>query len=225
MTAYRFAVAATAAISLLSVASADACAIYTEPKLSDARRADAVVVGYVMKDVREATPARKAWVEKWLSTNPYAPRAERRDVSGATDRARLTVEINHVIAGTVPSTVTVFWTQMTNNGPPESISGGYVFALRKLPPSTSATDVDAYAVMQGVCSGALVFRRGSTEANAIREMFGLWPEPLEAPRKTLAELTKDAPIPGPALIVLGLLATSASFAGVVLWRRKRRPRR
>ncbi|WP_339932504.1 hypothetical protein [uncultured Brevundimonas sp.] len=222
MTAYRSAAAAIAAISLLTVASADACPVYIEPKLTDARQADAVVVGYVTKDVRETSPARKAWVEKWLANHPDAPRAKRRDVRSATDRARLTVEINHTIAGTVPSTVTVFWSRMTNNGPPERISGGYVFALRKLPPSTAADGIDAYVVIQGVCSGALVFRRGSTEANAIREMFGLWPEPLEAPRKSLAELTRDAPIPGPALVVLGLLATSAAFAGVALWRRRRR---
>tara|TARA_R110002012_G_scaffold302549_2_gene503765 strand:+ start:254602 stop:255150 length:549 start_codon:yes stop_codon:yes gene_type:complete len=179
---------------LLTVASADACPVYIEPKLSDARQADAVVVGYVTKDVR------------------------------ATDRARLTVEINHIIAGTVPSAVTVYWYREINNGPPERISGGYVFALRKLPPSMSADGVDAYAVMQGVCSGALVFRRGSTQANAIREMFGLEPEPLEPPPETFVESFKAALISGPALIVFGLLTTGATFTGVALWRRRRRPR-
>lgn len=222
MTGYR-AAAATVAISLLTVASANACPVYMEPKLSDVRQADAIVVGYVTKDVRETSPARKAWIERWRANNPDASRDDRRKVGNAADRARLTVEVDHAIAGTAPSMVTVYWYRMTNNGPPDRINGGYVFALRK-DPSASTDEPHAYAVMQGICTGALVFRRGSPGANAIREMFGLSPEPLEAPRKTLAESLEDPPIPWPTLVAYGLLAMGALAIGlIVLWPRQGRP--
>jgi hypothetical protein len=225
VTGHRSTAAAAAAISLLTVASAAACPLYIEPRLADARDADVVLVGYVTKDVREVSPARKAGIETWLADNPDASRQDRRKARNATDRARLTVAVDHTIAGAAPSTVTVYWDEAINNGPPDRIDGGYVFALRKAPPSASAERPDAYAVMQqGSCSGALVFRRGSPEANAIREMFGLWPEPLEKPRKTFADFI-DPPIGWPALMVYGLLAAGAAFIGLVLvWPRRPKPR-
>lgn len=221
MTGYRLATAA-ASLSLLTVTAAHACPAYLQPNLTEAREADAVVVGYVTKDVREMSPARRAWIEKSHANSPFASREDRR-IAG-NNRARLTVEIDHAIAGTAPSTITVYWYRMTNNGPPERINGGYVFALRKESPSTSADGDDAYAVMQGECRGALVFRRGSAEANAIREMFGLSPEPLETPRNTLAESFEEPPMPWPTPIIFGLLATGAALIGLVaLWPRRPRP--
>lgn len=224
MRGYRSATAVAVAASLLTVASAGACPIYIEPKLSDARQADAVVVGYVTKHVREASPERKASTEEWLANNSNASRAERRNARNATDRARLTVEIDHVITGTVPSRITVYWYRMLNNGPPEYINGGFVFALRRAPPSTSAEAPDTYAVMQGTCEGAMVFRRGGPAANAIREMFGLRPEPLEVPRKTFAQWFKDPPTPWPTLGAYGILGAGVVMIGLIaLWPRRRRP--
>ena len=217
--------AATAAVAatLLTAAPVSACPIYEQPRLNDARRADAVVVGYVTKDVREASPALRAWIERLLKS-PDATRAERRSARNQTDRARLTVKIDHVITGTTPSTVTVNWYEMTNNGPPNRFGGGYVFALRR-DASSTFKEPHTYEVMQGVCSGALVFRRGSPSANAIREMFGLWPEPLELPRKTPSDWFKQAATSWPTLLVYTLLAIgAASFALIWFWPRKRHPR-
>lgn len=224
MTGYRSVAAVTAAISLLTVVSAEACPVYLQPRLADARQADAVVVGYVTAYRRELSPAGRASIEKWLANNPGASREHLRDIRSSTDRARITVEVDHAIAGEAPSTITVYWYRMTNNGPPESMRGGYLFALRKNPSSTTSDAAADYAVMQGICTGAIVFRRGSSEANAIREMFGLWPEPLEVPRKALAESFRDPSIPWPTLIVYGLLAVGSAAIGLVaFWPRRRRP--
>lgn len=201
MVRYRWAAATVLAASFLTVPSADACPTYIQPRLADARQADAVVVGYVTKDVRETSPERNA-----------------------IDRARLTVQIDHAITGTTPSTVTVYWYRMTNNGPPDHINGGYVFSLRRNIASTSGDAPDTYAVMQGICSGALVFRRGSPEANAIREMSGLWPEPLEVPRKTVLESVSDLSTQWPTLVGCGLLAAGAAIVGLIaFWPRRRLP--
>lgn len=184
---------ANVAALLFAVAAADACPRYIDPDPTRARQADAVVVGYVTKNDRKP------------------------------GGSRLTVQIHQTIAGSAPSTATIWWNQMMNNGPPERFRGGYVFALMKLPPSRSA-DSDAFAVMQGICSGAVVFRRGSDEANAIREMFGLWPEPLEVPIKTPLDWLREAATSWPTLLAYVLLAMAAGSTALIwLWPRKRKP--
>lgn len=214
--------AATVALSLLSAASATACPIHIPPTLADARKADAVVVGYVTKDVRETSPERKAAIERWLASDPDVSRKERRAARRATDRARLTVAIDHVIAGSAPSTATVFWYRMTNNGPPAHVSGGYVFALHKVPSPSSTTEPPVFAVMQGICTDALVFRRGSPQANAIREMYGLWPEPLEAEPYPPPRRPQDPAISWPAAVMYALLAIGAAAIGLIaLWPKRR----
>lgn len=224
MTRCRWAALTGVAASWVTAGSADACAVYDPPTLTDALHADAVVVGYVTKDVREGRLARDAWIERFFAGGAIPSPAERRDLSSAPARARLTVEVDHAIKGTTPSTITVYWYQKTNNGPPDPVNGGYVFALRRHAAASSQDAPGAYAVMQGVCAGALVFRRGDAEANAIREMFGLWPEPLEVPPRTMAQLGRDLLTQWPTLLAYALLAAGATIVGLVaFWPRRRRP--
>lgn len=192
------AVAATA--WLLTAASAQACAVYQPPRPADAREAEAVVIGTVRR--LERAPSR---------------------------RVRITVEVDRVISGRAPRTITVDWFSMMNNGPPETMSGGYLFALQKTSPSMSeGGDPADFAVLQGVCSGALVFRRGSPEANAVREMFGLWPEPppepVAASLPAPMERGRRSPIPWAVLTMCGVVGIGAALIGwIVLRPRRRRP--
>lgn len=186
--------AVAASAGLLTAASAQACAVYQPPRPADARQADAVVIGTVRRF--ERAPSR---------------------------RVRITVEVDRVITGRAPRTITVDWFSMMNNGPPETMSGGYLFALQKTAPSAGGASAD-YAVLQGNCSGALVFRRGSPEANAVREMFGLWPEPPEPPLAAPAERVRRPPIPWAVLTMCGIVGIGAALIGWIALRpRRRRP--
>ena len=220
--AYRIPVA-VAVLWWLAATSAYACTIYTAPNLTDARRADTVVVGHVMNDVREVSPARKAWLESWRAKNPHASRAERITVERSAGRARLTFIVDRAIVGSPPRKITVLWDTQINNGPPDRISGGYVFALFKEPQGSPSADGGRYAVMQGPCSGAFAFPRGTPEANAIRAMFGLSPELLEAPRSTVADMIRSPSIPWPSLIAYGILAIGAALILLILVWPRRKP--
>jgi hypothetical protein len=95
--------------------------------------------------------------------------------------ARIDVEVDEVISGQAPESVTILWRRAMNYGPPTTMEGRYLFAVDRLAGSPSL-----YRVNQRNCVPALVFKTGSFHANAVRELFGLWPE-ADAPLKTTAD--------------------------------------
>lgn len=126
----------------------------------------------------------------------------------------ISVEVSELISGEARGTVTVLWRRALNFGPPPKMEGDYLFAVDRLDGAPLT-----YVIKQRACSPPLVFERGSFEANAVRELFGLWPEP-EAPqrRRTDAEF-------GPAGLIAGLLLLPVLLAGaLVILRRKKRLR-
>lgn len=186
-------VAAAASVFWMLGASAEACVIMIEPKLADARTADAIAVGDVADYEIEAGGDR---------------------LPGG---ARITLDVDDAISGSLPSTVTIFWPRGLNNGPPGHLRGGFLFVLRKPAPAEAAHGAD-YFVTSDVCTPALVFRRGSAPANAIREMFGLYAEPLETPPRTVQDMISA--IPWPAALAYGLIALGVGLIGLVaLWPR------
>ncbi|WP_439470795.1 hypothetical protein [Brevundimonas sp.] len=125
--------------------------------------------------------------------------------------ARIDVKVDHVISDEAPERVTVLWRRAINYGPPQEMEGDYLFAVDRLEGTASI-----YVVNQRSCVPGLVFERGSFHANAIREMFGLWPEP-EAPKKS-----EPAAAPVPVGPVAGLLLLPPVLAaGAILLRGKR----
>ena len=128
--------------------------------------------------------------------------------------ARIGVKVDQVISGEAPERVTVLWRRAINYGPPPKMEGDYLFAVDRLEGAPST-----YVVNQRSCVPGLVFERGSFHANAIREMFGFWPE-RAAPKRSQPEA---APVPvGP---IVGLLLLPFFLAaGVILLCGKRRKR-
>lgn len=126
----------------------------------------------------------------------------------------LAVEVKENISGEAQAKVTVLWRPGLNFGPPLKMKGEYLFAVDRMDGSAST-----YVVNQRHCEPALVFERGSFHANAVRELFGLWPEPAAAHQTR----TEAAPVPvGPiaGLLILPLVLA----AGVILLRGKKRKR-
>lgn len=162
-------------LSMLGVGGVEACAVAGWPHIADARKADAVFVGYVTDYTLEVTPD---WQAIWLAETPL----DKRNMPPFPNQGRVEVEVYQEIVGSLPENVTILWRKKLNYGPPRVMRGGYVFAVQK-----SDQEPNTYFVDQENCQPALVFQRGSPEANAVRDLFGLWPEPLKVPRKTLRE--------------------------------------
>jgi len=148
-----------------------ACMVYIHPGPAIARQADAVVVGNVTRFRREGNLV-------WLITG--------RGRLDQENRARMTVEVEEAVSGSAAPIITVYWHMMTNNGPPDRLSGSYILALKKRPKPNKSGEV--YDVVQGNCTGASVYPRGSPGANAIRAVFGLEPEPRQVLEKASADV-------------------------------------
>lgn len=177
-----------------------ACMVHIQPEPAIAKQADAVVVGNVTRFRREGNLV-------WQITG--------RGRLDQENRARMTVEVDEAISGSVAPIIIVYWHEMTNNGPPDRVSGSYILALKKRPDPSKSGEV--FDVVQGICTGASVYPRGSPGANAIRAVFGLGPEPSQAPEKASAE------IPWPALAVGWVLGLAGSMiAARAVWRRRGR---
>lgn len=127
----------------------------------------------------------------------------------------MTIKVEEVVSGSVAPIITVYWHEMTNNGPPDRLSGSYILALKKRPGPDNSGEV--YDVVQGICTGALVYPRGSAEANAIRAVFGLEPQPPPGPEKASSDFHFPALAVGWVVGLAGLM-----IAAGALWRRRGR---
>lgn len=205
----RTVVAIAACMTLLTAAPTQACIIATEMRLEDIREADAIAVG----TVTEFDPA---FVRRRSQENA--------DKHFEMVNARTTFRIREVISGSLPPIVTVDWPVDTNNSSPKRMVGNYLFAVFNK--SDSEKDpTTTHILMHQWCSGSFVFRRGSDSANAVREMFGLWPQPLEPEPKTLSDLFKTPPIPWHLLVFLGISALICVQLVAWLFRGKQTSRR
>ena len=191
------AIAATAALS--AATSAQACIAQTQLRLEDVRQADVIVIGHVkhFDPIRVARDRKIDW---------YSP-------------ARLTLEVDETILGQSSRIMTVDWHQATNHGPPKSIRGSYLVALRQGP--SNGASPNRLMVLQDACSGSFVFQRGGGGANAVRAIYGLPPESLVPLPRSLAESLEDRLIRWPTLVAYGFVAFSVLLIGlIVLWPRR-----
>lgn len=211
------AVAVATAALLLAAQPARACAIYTDFPLEKTLESDAVVIGYVTDfrpNRRSESPLLTRVIQSWIgqddNENRFMP------------TARVTLRIAETLSGSVPTTVTADWHSGLNNGPPEGLRGAYLMALQANGTSR-LPDASAYSVVSGICSGALVFRRGSEKANSVRALFGLKSEPLELPPRTFAERLGYRAVPWPTLVAYGFVAISVILIGLIaMWPKRRR---
>lgn len=210
----RIALAMAAGFAALAANSAEACIIHTDLRLNDVHQADAIAVGTVTK-FEPQSPSEPSLLSKWLSG--IDGRGKVTNAEDWTDRTRVTFRVREVISGNLPSTVIIDWPLDTNNGPPKRMSGNYLFAVRDRPDAVESL-IPTHELLHQSCSGSFVFRRGSSAANTIREMYGLWPERLEAEPKTLSDLLKRPSIPWYILVAIGILALLGVQIVVVLLR-------
>ena len=220
-TALAMTMAMAVGLATLAAGSAEACIIHTDLRLDDVREADAIAVGTVTKFDPEL-PTDPSRLSKWFSTiRPSEKVSNERD---RTDGARVTFRVKEVISGDLPPTVIVNWPLDTNNGPPERMSGNYLFAVRNRSDADESS-ISTHELLHQWCSGSFVFRRGSSAANTIREMYGLWPERLEAEPKTLSDLFQPPSVPWYILVATGILFLLGVQVVVVLLRGERASRR
>ena len=160
---------------------AEACAVSGPIEPSLALRADAVIVGH-LRDYRGGEKGSK----------PFS------------------VSVKQVMSGNPGRRITVSWGRGSNIAVPDRLKGDYIFVLRKNAPTSSDSETAQYTVMQGVCTSAYVFPKGSGEANEIREIFGLQPEMGDTPSDFA--WWKVFPI---AVLAFGFIVT-----GLMLWPRR-----
>lgn len=217
----RTALAMAAGLATLAAGSAEACIVHTDLRLDDVREADAIAIGTVTK-FDPGIPPEPSLLNKWLSA--IEGREKITNAGDWADRTRVTFRVREVISGNLPPTVIIDWPLDTNNGPPKRMSGNYLFAVRDRS-DADESPIPTHELLHQGCSGSFVFRRGSSAANTIREMYGLWPERLEAEPKTLSELLKPPSIPWYSLVAAGILALAGVQIVVVLLRGQRASRR
>ncbi|MBJ7446224.1 MAG: hypothetical protein JHC81_01715 [Brevundimonas sp.] len=209
------AVAVTTAALMVAAQPACACPMHIDTPIEETLESDAVVIGYVVdfKSVQR--------VERPFPARVWQRLLGKDGNEGRDAPALVTLRVAETLAGSVPTTVTADWHNGLNNGPPEEMRGAYLMALR-INEASRLPDASAYSVVSGICSGALVFRRGSEKANAIRALFGLQSEPLELPPKTFAESLGYRAVPWPTLVAYGFLAVSVILIGLIaMWPRRR----
>lgn len=120
------------------------------------------------------------------------------------------VEVKQVLRGDPGRRISVSW-GASNIDVPAALNGEYVFVLRRANPSFARERPADYIISQGVCSSASVFPKGSADANAVREQFGLRPQVAETSRERLLTALFPYLLGGLSLVV----------GGVLLWSRRR----
>jgi hypothetical protein len=180
----RFWFVATMALACVSVTEpARACMISAALDLNDIKYADVVLVGRVSK---YEIVLDQEFRQKRLA-NPNLSPDLRKFYEGQngilSDYARFNVQVEEVLAGKAPKTVSVTWDNSTFGEPEEMAAGPFLIALRqprsKMPPlrGPSATilpsrEQDTLTVLQAPCSEPFIFQSTGKEALAIRKLLG-----------------------------------------------------
>lgn len=103
-----------------------------------------------------------------------------------SDYARFTIQVDEVLRGQAPATLSVTWDNSTFSEPASMSAGPFVIALRRpnsgMPPlrGPSATvgpgpDPSALTVLQAPCSAPFIFETRSEEARSIRRRLAARP--------------------------------------------------
>jgi len=164
-------VASIVAVAALAGQRAEACMTSAPLVLEDVQYADTVVVGRI---------------------TDYRVIPDERRPGGIGDYARFDIEVDTVLKGEPPRTISATWDNSTFGEPDEIAPGRYLIALRHagsrvLPPlrGASATilsnpDDGVPSVLQAPCSDAFIFPNASKEAAALHKI-------LKQPRRPNSE--------------------------------------
>jgi hypothetical protein len=179
-------VVATASATALPAVS-HACRIYVGPTLEDVRFADVVVVGRVSnyRIVRDDAFRRRMLASPHLSEDMRRMYEDPRE-SLLPDYARFDIQVDEVLVGPSPTTLSVTWDNSTFDEPDRMAAGPYLIALRRpaspSPPlrSPSATifpsrDANALTLLQAPCSSAFIYEVGSEQARTVRKILEIRP--------------------------------------------------
>jgi hypothetical protein len=178
----RWALSATA-FAIAYPASSQACRTYVQPTLSDVRFADVVVVGRVTdyRIVRNEAARRQK-----LALPGISPEM-RRTLANPNqkllfDYARFKVQVEEVIVGSAPRTLSVTWDNSTFDEPDQLASGPYLIALRR--PASSGSPLrgpsgrmlpspegQTLTLLQAPCSSAFIYEVASEKGRAVRRIL------------------------------------------------------
>jgi hypothetical protein len=159
--------------------SAQACVVRAPLEISDIKDADAVVIGRIV-NYRIVLDQVARENRKKLANDPDTPPAYRefyaQDLGLLSDYAKFDVQVDKVVVGTAPSTLTVTWDNSTFAEPEQMGSGPFLIALTEprkglvLPlraPSATilpSAEPALFTVLQAPCSTAFIFEAASEEA-------------------------------------------------------------
>ncbi len=175
-------VVATAFATALPTVS-HACRIYVPPTLEDVRFADVVVVGRVSNYhiVRDEAFRRQRLASPRLSEDMRRMYEDPRQ-SLLPDYARFDIQVEEVLVGSSPPTLSVTWDNSTFGEPGQMAAGPFLVALRR-PNSPSpplrgpsgtifpSRDPDALTLLQAPCSSAFIYEVGSEQARTVRNIL------------------------------------------------------
>ena len=166
---------------------AHACMIFGGLDLNDIHYADVVVIGRISnyKIVIDTVVRQKR--KEMLASSPDMPVELRKILTEQTvflsDYARFDVQVDEVLVGKAPKTLSVTWDNSTFGEPEKLSAGPFLIALRDpssgLPPlrGPSATilsnpEPGSLTVLQAPCSKAFIFENSGEKADAVRQILG-----------------------------------------------------
>lgn len=162
--------------------------IYVRPTLEDVHFADVVVVGRVSnyQITRDQAFRRRMLASPHLTADMRRRYEDPRE-SLLPDYARFDVQVDEVLFGRAPRTLSVTWDNSTFDEPDQMAAGPYLIALRRpdseSPPlrGPSATILPSpeprtLTLFQAPCSRAFIYEVESEQARAIREILDNQPQ-------------------------------------------------
>jgi hypothetical protein len=171
----------TAAALALAFSSGpvDACRTHARLEITDVKYADVIVIGRIShyRIVRDVEFRRKMLADPNLSP---AMRGIYEGRNGLlSDYAAFDIQVDQVLFGSAPATLSVTWDNSTFGEPETMAAGPFLIALRqpnsKMPPlrGPSATilpsrEPASLTVLQAPCSSPFIFESTGEEARAIR---------------------------------------------------------
>ncbi len=172
----RFFLSGVAALVVSSASrSAYGCRVNVPLELDHIKYADVAVIGRISnyRIVRDVEFRRK------MLANPNLHPSLRQLYEGPngiiSDNAHFDIQVDEVLAGTVPANLSVIWNNSTFGEPETMAAGPYLIALIKWPPSRDPsaanlpnTEPVPLMVLQAPCSTPFMLDSSSDTANKVR---------------------------------------------------------
>ena len=179
---FRWAAGAVAAVGAMPN-TAYACRIVVPLVLDDVSSADVVVIGRIddYRIIRDEAARARLLAQPNLSAE-MRRLYEDPEQSLLSDYARFDIQVDQVLVGRAPETISVRWDNSTFEESREMGLGPFLIALRRFssagppPRGLSATILpnpapDVFMILQAYCSGPFIFRSESEEAHTVQAIL------------------------------------------------------